>query len=390
RKLLAPGAAQHLGQPYRVVVEEFVKPENHERWGRNGGARHAADIKAALYNHVVPSIGRKLCEHLRPSDFRAILQGLRAEGYSGGTIQRVGSAMRATVTFMRNERFIDQDYDPMSGVSYQATTFKDLWVPYDDRPSVAHKDALASAIGDIAGDSWWLATQLAGLAGPRWGELIFLTPESFDTDRCTIEIEYQWNEHSSKQPNGVSATGTPYGPFVKALPKSGRKRVITYPAWMNEYLFPLFAQTEKRHKETFEQSGRSKNPMRLLFCTREGTIPRRSSWNRSVITPARRAARWPSEEITVRRMVGGSAVEGTAPHYRWSWHSLRHLFCSLTISNGDHGYGLDAAEGARLAGHSLQVFMAKYVQAGDDFAERAAQVMSKQVAPQRTTGTTSD
>lgn len=383
QRLMAPGAAQHVGQPYGGALQEFVKPQNHERWGRNGGARHAADTKAALWNHVMPVLGSKLCEHLRPSDFRGILQGLRAEGYSGGTIQRVGSAMRATVTFMRNERYIDQDYDPMSGVSYQASSFRDLWVPYGARPSVAHKDALASAMGDIAGDSWWLATQIAGLCGPRWGEIIFLTPESFNTAKCTIDIAFQWNEHSSKQTNGISATGTPGGPFVKALPKSGRQRVITYPSWMNEHLRPLFENVDRRHHEHYAQSGRSKNPMRLLFCTSEGTIPRRSSWNRSVITPARRIAHWPSEEVAVRRTIGGNSIETTATQYQWPWHSLRHLFCSLTISHGEHGYGLDAAEGARLAGHSLQVFMGKYVQAGDDLAERAAGVMSRQAPPPR-------
>jgi integrase len=383
RKSIAPGAARHIDLLYRDILVEFVKPENHERWGRNGGARHAADTKAALYNHVLPILGNKLCQHLRPSDFRKILQSMRAEGYSGYTIQRVGSSMRATVTFMRNERYIEQNYDPMRGVSYQANSLQNLWVPHDERPTLAHKDALATGMGDLGGEAWWLATQIAGLCGPRWGELLYLTPESFDTTKCTINIDFQWNEHSAKQPNGISAKGEPGGAFVKALPKGGKPRVITYPAWMNDYLLPLFETVEKRHRQTFQQSGRSKNPMRLLFCTGEGTIPRRSSWNRSVITPARAAAQWPSDLAPVPRMRNGAVETVMSTQYRWSWHSLRHVFCSLTISTGDGGYGLDVAEGARLAGHSLQVFMAKYVQPPDDFRERVSAVMAQQPAPPR-------
>src|SRR3954468_10305735 len=48
--------AQHDAAPrrnvrYATVLNEFVKPQNHETWGRNGGARHANDIKSVLWNH---------------------------------------------------------------------------------------------------------------------------------------------------------------------------------------------------------------------------------------------------------------------------------------------------------------------------------------------------
>lgn len=381
REPTSPGAVQHKAVLYRTVLDEFVNPDNHDRWGKNGGRRHADDTKGALWNHVRPVLGNRTCESLRPSDFRAILQSMRREGYAGGTIQRVGSSMRATVTYMMNERYIEQGYDPMLGVSYSSASLQDPWVPYEDRPTIEHKDALADAMAVFAGRRWWLATQLAALAGPRWGELIYLTPSHFSVQDCEIKIEFQWNEHGTKQPNGVTATGQPVGHFVRARPKNGRERVITYPQWMNEHFEELFEQVAKDHTDRFAYSGRSKNPLKLLFCTETGTIPRRSTWNRQVITPARELANWPYEEGPATRIVKGKPKEIQVRQYQWSWHSLRHLFCALTISKDEYGYGLDAAEGARLAGHTLEVFMQKYVQPPAGFTKRTAKIMALQAPP---------
>lgn len=377
-----PGAATRANVRYAAALKEFVKPENHERWGRNGGNRHAADIKGTLWNHVLPVLGNRTCESLQPSDFRSILQTMRREGYSPSTIRSVGGAMRSTITYMRNERYIEQGYDPMQGVSYRAHGITGgSWVPYDDRPTVEHKDALAKGMAMFGGERWWVATQLAGLAGPRWGELIYLTPRHFDTARCEILIERQWNEQAAKTPEGVDAKGNPGGNFVAALPKNGRERLITYPAWLNPYLEELIDQVHRERAETFKVSGRSKNPLGLMFCTKAGTIPWRSSWNRDAITPAREYAAWPSSVIEVVRKEKGRNVKRTILDYRWTWHSLRHLFCSLTISNETYGYGLEVAEGAKLAGHTLEVFLQKYVQAPPNFTEKTARKMAMVPAP---------
>lgn len=82
-------------------------------------------------------------------------------------------------------------------------------------------------------------------------------------------------------------------------------------------------------------------------------------------------------------MIKGKPTEIKVRHYQWSWHSLRHLFCALTISKDEYGYGFDAAEGARLAGHTLEVFMQKYVQPPAGFTKRTAKVMALQAPPRR-------
>ncbi len=100
-----------------------------------------------------------------------------------------------------------------------------------------------------------------------------------------------------------------------------------------------------------------------------------------MITPAREYAKWPCERVEVVRKENGRYVKRTVDDYRWTWHSLRHLFCSLAISNDEYGYGLDAAEGAKLAGHTLDVFMKLYVQVPQDFAEKTARHMANVPAP---------
>ena len=287
---------------------------------------------------------------------------------------------------MRNERYIEQGYDPMQGISYRARAIAGgSWVPPHDRPTIEHKDALANGMGIFGGQRWWVATHLAGLAGPRWGELLYLTPRHFDLSRCEILIERQWNEQAEKTPDGVDAKGNPGGNFVAALPKNGKERVITYPAWLNEHLEALIEQVGRERAETFRVSGRSKNPLGIMFCTKAGTIPWRSSWNRDAVTPAREYAQWPASEAEVVRKERGRKVRRTVREYRWTWHSLRHLFCSLAISNDEYGYGLEASEGAKLAGHTLEVFLQKYVQAPPDFTTKTARHMAAVPGPAQKT-----
>jgi integrase len=377
-----PGAARHNNVRYAQVLREFVKPQNHDAWGRNGGSRYAVDIKSLLWNHVLPVLGNRTCDSLQPSDFRSVLHTMRSEGYSPSTIKNVGGAMRSVVTFMRNERYIEQGYDPMQGVSYRFRAITGgSWVPYEDRPTIEHKDALADGMA-IGGDRrWWVATHLAALAGPRWGELIYLTPRHFDLSRCEILIERQWNEQASAVPEGVDAKGNPGGNFVEALPKNGRERTITYPAWLNPHLQELMELVASERTEILPTSGRPRNPLGLMFCTKVGTIPWRSTWNRDVITPARKYANWPSSSVQAVRKDKGRRVTRTVVEYRWTWHSLRHLFCALTISNDEYGYGLEPAEGAKLAGHTLEVFLQKYVQAPPDFTTKTARKMAQVPAP---------
>ncbi len=203
-----PGAARHANVRYVKVLREYVNPANHENWGKGGGSRNASTVKGLLWNHVLPVLGNRTCESLSPSDFRGILQTLRSEGYSPATVKRLGEAMRGTVTYMQNERYIEQGYDPMRGVSYRArNSFGGRWVPYHDRPTIEAKDALADGMAIWGGQRWWVATQLAGLAGPRWGELLYLSPRHFDLSRCQILIERQWSEQAKTSPNGISGKG---------------------------------------------------------------------------------------------------------------------------------------------------------------------------------------
>lgn len=136
-------------------------------------------------------------------------------------------------------------------------------------------------------------------------------------------------------------------------------------AWMTDDLARRCEEVERDHRSTF-RSGRSRNEFRLLFSTREGRIPRRSNWNRRAVTPARVRAEWPHKKAT--------DDEGNVVYdWVWTWHSLRHLFCSHAVSKD--GLDLDPEVVADLAGHTPDVFRRMYVDAPPDRVSVAAAAM---------------
>jgi integrase len=372
RRKMEPGAANQGRVTYEELLSRFLDPERQQGWGRSGGSRHADSSFSLAKNHVIPVIGNRYVEDLRPEDFILVLRKLELANYSPYTRQNVGVLMRGSITFARRNRYIAQGYDPMEGVSYTAVKDGVRWVPFADRPAIADVDRFADEMRDVAGGAWWLAVYVAAYSGPRWGELIYLTPEHFDIEQCLIRIEHQWVEHDKRRPSGIDAMGQPGGTFVKALPKNGTQRSIPFPRWMIPQIEERIAAVKAEHEATYPHSGRSKNPLRLMFCTPEGTIPRRSSWNRHRISPARQAAVWPSSTISTPK--GKETLK-----YRWGWHSLRHHCASWLISR--EGLHRDHADAAKIIGDNIDTFLKMYVQAPTNYLDSAADAMAEELSP---------
>ena len=75
------------------------------------------------------------------------------------------------------------------------------------------------------------------------------------------------------------------------------------------------------------------NPLGLMFPSPHGTHWRASNFSRRVLATAYQAAGWRGTTATARP---------------WTWHSLRHVFCTTALFT----WHIDPADVSRLAGHA--------------------------------------
>jgi integrase len=84
------------------------------------------------------------------------------------------------------------------------------------------------------------------------------------------------------------------------------------------------------------------NPLGLLFPSPKGRYWRSSNFARRVLAPAYLAAGW-------------RGTDGTGP---WTWHSLRHVFCTTALFT----WNIDPADVSRLAEHaSIRITLDMYI-----------------------------
>ena len=74
------------------------------------------------------------------------------------------------------------------------------------------------------------------------------------------------------------------------------------------------------------------NPLGLVFPSPTGKHWRSSNFNRNVLQRAYQAAGW----------------RDAAGNGRWTWHSLRHVFCTTALFT----WKLDPTDVSRMAGHA--------------------------------------
>jgi integrase len=95
------------------------------------------------------------------------------------------------------------------------------------------------------------------------------------------------------------------------------------------------------------------NPFGLVFPSPAGKYWRSSNFSRRVLQPAYLAAGWRD-----------SSGEG-----RWTWHSLRHVFCTTALST----WKLEASDVSRMAGHAnVRITLDMYVGPTAGVLERAS------------------
>ena len=192
------------------------------------------------------------------------------------------------------------------------------WVDPAEVPSGddVGKLGLALAAG-VHGDRDELMANTAAYSGLRWGELAALTAGQIATDTRVITVDRK----------AVEVAGHLY---IEA-PKGRKSRKAIYPRHTPAG-YPLAERLAARAEAARAEQEAGTNPHGLIFPSPTGRHWRPSNFSRRVLTRAYLAAGW--------RDTNGNGA--------WTWHSLRHVFCTTALFT----WKLDATDVSAMAGHA--------------------------------------
>jgi len=267
-----------------------------------------------------------------PSDSELVLDRARRT-LAPATVQNVGSAMRALVTFAFKNRWLPRESDPMWLVRYSPhAEIQGQVVGFIARTTLPTDEQCAdlfAALEAAGHHQWAIAMNLKHRSGVRWGELIALRPSDVDfTGNRVVRIERAVEQ--SRQGLTIKST------------KNRLRRVSTYPASLAEPLREWSAEVEKCH-----------GPDALLFPSATGDFANRRAFQR-IFARAARDAGWPMNRPT-------SSI--------WHPHDLRHVAACWLLFD----VRLDPAVVATLLGHANAAFtLSRYVGVRGDLAATAS------------------
>jgi integrase len=118
--------------------------------------------------------------------------------------------------------------------------------------------------------------------------------------------------------------------YVEA-PKGRKRRRTIYPR-LTPAGYPLAERLAVRIEAARAEQEAGANPLGLLFPSPMGKHLRSSNFERRSLALAYRAAAWRD-------------TDGNGP---WTWHSLRHVFCTTALFT----WKLDPTDVSRMAGHA--------------------------------------
>lgn len=357
-------SAVEAGQPRQqhATVEEMIAAYlAHGRDNLEWSLSHAEQTEGLMRRHITPHIGDRSCASLTVNDMHALITRVRESGVAP---RNLAVTLRGMASYGRRYGWLP--HDPMDGVTIprngsrqqgQSTNYVDP----SKRPDTASVERLAEKVAEVTGE-WWrgLEVRLAAYTGLRWGEEHELRVGDIDWDTGTIHVARQV----------LHANG---GKRHIHLPKERKMRDTFVPGFLR-------ADLERRVAElasTPEPFGRYCTPRScreavhpgvgpLLFPARGMTWAHPSNFAKRVFRPACEAADWPK------------TPDG---EWRWSWHSLRHHFCTWCLATPPDGLGLEVADVSMFAGHATPAFTwTAYVSTRKGAVQRAVAATSLDAA----------
>jgi integrase len=309
-----PGAAliRHYLDPDRLPVDE--------RWSR----KHADTQRRLCERFAAPVIDAVTCQDIKTGHTQKIVNAAPTPG-EGDRVHRMISALvsagleggylanprLARVHWQAGDRELPAPKVTVAGESA-------LWVDPAEIPAGSDIGKLGRALAaGRHGERDELMVNTAAYSGLRWGELAALTiAQTGQADRV-ITVDRKVVEVA--------------GHLYVDAPKCRKYRRTIYPRLTPDG-YPLAERLAARIEAARAEQDADTNPLGLIFPSPRGKHWRSSNFNRNVLKRAYLAIGWRD-------------AEGNG---RWTWHSLRHVFCTTALFT----WKLDPTDVSRMAGHA--------------------------------------
>jgi integrase len=290
------------------------------QWSR----KHAYTQRRLCERFASPVIGAVLCQDITTRHMQQIVNAPPTSGEG----DRVRGMISALVTagleggYLASERLAKVHWQagnrvlppPRASVAGESA----LWIDPAEVPADADVARLGQALGaGLHGDRDELMAVTAAYSGLRWGELAALTIGQLDPAARVIAVDRKVVEVA--------------GHLYVEAPKNRKYRRTISPR-RTPAGYPLAERLAARLDQARAEQATGANPLGLVFPSPTGKHWRSSNFNRNVLQRAYRSAGWRDRD----------------GHGRWTWHSLRHVFCTTALFT----WKLEATDVSRMAGHS--------------------------------------
>jgi integrase len=337
--------APNMKLPGAALIAHYLDPDRlpvDERWSR----KHADTQRRLCERFAAPVIGTLTCQDIKTSHTQQIVNAAPTPG-EGNRVHRMISALvsagleggylanprLARVHWQAGDRELPAPKVTVAGESA-------LWVDPAEIPAGSDIGKLGRALADGRhGERDELMANTAAYSGLRWGELAALTVPQVDQADRVITVDRKVVEVAGKL-------------YVEA-PKYRKYRRTIYPRRTPDG-YPLAERLAARIEEARAEQDAGTNPLGLIFPSPKGKHWRSSNFNRGVLQRAYLAIGWRDGQ--------GNG--------RWTWHSLRHVFCTTAL----FVWKLDPTDVSRMAGHAnYRITLDMYVGSTAGVLDRARQ-----------------
>ena len=319
---LAVGAPD-MKRPGADLIAHYLDPDRlpvAERWSR----KHAHTQRRLCERFAVPVIGAVTCQDITTGHMQKIVNAAPTAG-EGDRVQRMISALVSVGLdggYLANPRLAKVHWQagdrPLPAARVSAAGESALWVDPAEIPADGDIGKLGRALAaGRHGERDELMANVAAYSGLRWGELTALTIAQVDQAARVITVDRKVVEVA--------------GHLYVEAPKNRKFRRTIYPR-RTPAGYPLAERLAARIEAARAEQDAGTNPLGLIFPSPAGKHWRSSNFQRNVLKRAYLAAGW--------RDGDGNG--------RWTWHSLRHVFCTTALFT----WKLDPTDVSRMAGHA--------------------------------------
>ena len=337
--------APNMKLPGAALIAHYLDPDRlpvDERWSR----KHADTQRRLCERFAAPVIDAVTCQDIKTGHTQKIVNAAPTPG-EGNRVHRMISALvsaglesgylanprLAKVHWQAGDRELPAPQVTVAGESA-------LWVDPAEIPAGSDIGKLGRALAaGRHGERDELMANTAAYSGLRWGELAALTIAQVDQADRVITVDRKVVEVA--------------GHLYVEAPKCRKYRRTIYPRRTPDG-YPLAERLAARIEEARAEQEAGTNPLGLIFPSPKGKHWRSSNFNRNVLQRAYLAVGW--------RDGDGNG--------RWTWHSLRHVFCTTALFT----WKLDPTDVSRMAGHAnYRITLDMYVGSTAGVLDRARQ-----------------